>query len=58
MVAHDQPGGCRASHVLGLLLFYLLGRRVVYFMIFISRYLANSPYVDLTLKCMGGGRWD
>lgn len=55
VVAHDQPGGCRATHVLGLLLFYVLCRRVVYFMIFISRYMANSPYVYLPLKCMGGG---
>lgn len=52
VVAHDQPGGCRAPHVLGLLLFYVLGRRVAYF---ISRYMANSSYVYLPLKCMGGG---
>lgn len=55
VVAHDQPGGCRAPHVLGLLLCYVLGRRVAYF---ISRYMANGSYVYLLLKCMGGRWWD
>jgi len=39
--------GCRAPHVLGLLLLYVLSRGVVYF---ISRYMANSPHVYLPLK--------